>query len=98
MWPASQYSHTNNASSASKINDHQNPKNLKTLGMTSAISMAGVYYFEFLNFFNAIFLNIYNFHLLILVKCNLYYTKVCLKSRFSLLHPSTGQKPLHVGA
>lgn len=41
MWPASQYSHTNNASSASKINDHQNPKNLKTLGMTSAISMAG---------------------------------------------------------
>lgn len=45
MWPASQYSHTNNASSASKINDHQNPKNLKTLGMTSAISMAGMYCF-----------------------------------------------------
>lgn len=37
MWPASQYSHTNNATS----NTHQNQQNLKTLGMTSAISMAG---------------------------------------------------------
>ncbi|KAM3968626.1 poly(A) polymerase hiiragi isoform 1-T2 [Aphomia sociella] len=44
MWPASQYSHTNNHHSnqnAPKANEHQNQKNLKTLGMTSAISMAG---------------------------------------------------------
>ncbi|CAH2987334.1 unnamed protein product [Chilo suppressalis] len=39
MWPASQYSHTNVV--AGKQNEHQNQQNLKTLGMTSAISMAG---------------------------------------------------------
>ncbi|KAI8433604.1 hypothetical protein MSG28_015625 [Choristoneura fumiferana] len=38
MWPAPQYSHTNNVP---KPNEHQNQQNLKTLGMTSAISMAG---------------------------------------------------------
>ncbi|XP_063370381.1 poly(A) polymerase type 3 [Cydia amplana] len=37
MWPAPQYSHTNQP----KSNEHQNQQNLKTLGMTSAISMAG---------------------------------------------------------
>ncbi|XP_059047930.1 poly(A) polymerase type 3 [Achroia grisella] len=44
MWPASQYSHTNNPHSnqnVAKTNEHQNQQNLKTLGMTSAISMAG---------------------------------------------------------
>lgn len=42
MWPASQYSHTNtHQQNASKANEHQNQQNLKTLGMTSAISMAG---------------------------------------------------------
>ncbi|CAH0718570.1 unnamed protein product, partial [Brenthis ino] len=41
MWPASQYSHTNHAQNAAKTNEHQNQQNLKTLGMTSAISMAG---------------------------------------------------------
>ncbi|OWR49559.1 poly(A) polymerase type 3 [Danaus plexippus] len=41
MWPASQYSHTNHQANASKSNEHQNQQNLKTLGMTSAISMAG---------------------------------------------------------
>ncbi|XP_022121773.2 poly(A) polymerase type 3 isoform X1 [Pieris rapae] len=42
MWPASQYSHTNNQNqNSSKSNEHQNQQNLKTLGMTSAISMAG---------------------------------------------------------
>ncbi|OWR44413.1 hypothetical protein KGM_205533A, partial [Danaus plexippus plexippus] len=40
MWPASQYSHTNHQANASKSNEHQNQQNLKTLGMTSAISMA----------------------------------------------------------
>ncbi|KPJ04415.1 Poly(A) polymerase gamma [Papilio xuthus] len=43
MWPQSQYSHTNTPyqSNAAKTNEHQNQQNLKTLGMTSAISMAG---------------------------------------------------------
>ncbi|XP_072933961.1 poly(A) polymerase type 3 [Epargyreus clarus] len=43
MWPASQYSHTNTQyqNNAAKANEHQNQQNLKTLGMTSAISMAG---------------------------------------------------------
>ncbi|GBP25675.1 Poly(A) polymerase gamma [Eumeta japonica] len=47
MWPASQYSHSNvNQSSQSnqnsqRSNEHQNQQNLRTLGMTSAISMAG---------------------------------------------------------
>ncbi|XP_045781314.1 poly(A) polymerase type 3 isoform X1 [Maniola jurtina] len=42
MWPASQYSHSNqHAQNAAKANEHQNQQNLKTLGMTSAISMAG---------------------------------------------------------
>ncbi|XP_068624448.1 poly(A) polymerase type 3 isoform X1 [Battus philenor] len=43
MWPQSQYSHTNTPyqSNATKTNEHQNQQNLKTLGMTSAISMAG---------------------------------------------------------
>ncbi|XP_026324473.1 poly(A) polymerase type 3 [Hyposmocoma kahamanoa] len=40
MWQASQYSHTNNQNQG-KTNEHQNQQNLKTLGMTSAISMAG---------------------------------------------------------
>lgn len=40
MWPASQYSHTNVNPNA-KQNEHQNQQNLKTLGMTSAISTAG---------------------------------------------------------
>lgn len=48
MWPAPQYSHTNNVP---KPNEHQNQQNLKTLGMTSAISMAGMY----LTFFNFLF-------------------------------------------
>ncbi|XP_013199282.1 poly(A) polymerase type 3 isoform X2 [Amyelois transitella] len=39
MWP-SQYSHTNHQGPP-KSNEHQNQQNLKTLGMTSAISMAG---------------------------------------------------------
>uniref|UniRef100_A0A2A4K423 Poly(A) polymerase n=1 Tax=Heliothis virescens TaxID=7102 RepID=A0A2A4K423_HELVI len=43
MWPASQYSHSNAPipNNAGKANEHQNQQNLKTLGMTSAISMAG---------------------------------------------------------
>lgn len=42
MWPASQYSHTNtHHQNAGKQNEHQNQQNLKTLGMTSAISTAG---------------------------------------------------------
>lgn len=44
MWPASQYSsqHVNPIqSNQARGNDHQNQQNLKTLGMTSAISMAG---------------------------------------------------------
>ncbi|KAL0810507.1 hypothetical protein ABMA28_010628 [Loxostege sticticalis] len=41
MWPASQYSHSNTGHPAGKPNEHQNQQNLKTLGMTSAISMAG---------------------------------------------------------
>ncbi|CAH2061942.1 unnamed protein product, partial [Iphiclides podalirius] len=43
MWPQSQYSHTNThyQNNATKTNEHQNQQNLKTLGMTSAISMAG---------------------------------------------------------
>ncbi|XP_049882188.1 poly(A) polymerase type 3 [Pectinophora gossypiella] len=42
MWPTSQYSHTNNQPPPpGKQNEHQNQQNLKTLGMTSAISMAG---------------------------------------------------------
>ncbi|XP_047541008.1 poly(A) polymerase type 3 [Vanessa atalanta] len=41
MWPASQYTHTNHAQATVKTNEHQNQQNLKTLGMTSAISMAG---------------------------------------------------------
>ncbi|XP_053620542.1 poly(A) polymerase type 3 isoform X2 [Plodia interpunctella] len=39
MWPASQYTHSN--LNTQKTNEHQNQQNLKTLGMTSAISMAG---------------------------------------------------------
>ncbi|XP_026743422.1 poly(A) polymerase type 3-like isoform X1 [Trichoplusia ni] len=43
MWPASQYSHSNAPipPNSGKANEHQNQQNLKTLGMTSAISMAG---------------------------------------------------------
>ncbi|XP_035450928.1 poly(A) polymerase type 3 [Spodoptera frugiperda] len=43
MWPASQYSHSNAPApnNSGKPNEHQNQQNLKTLGMTSAISMAG---------------------------------------------------------
>ncbi|VVC95682.1 unnamed protein product [Leptidea sinapis] len=41
MWPAAQYSHTNNPTHHANKNEHQNQHNLKTLGMTSAISMAG---------------------------------------------------------
>ncbi|XP_045507790.1 poly(A) polymerase type 3 isoform X1 [Colias croceus] len=41
MWPASQYSHTNNQNQNSSKSSEQSPQNLKTLGMTSAISMAG---------------------------------------------------------
>ncbi|CAH0697733.1 unnamed protein product [Spodoptera exigua] len=43
MWPASQYSHSNAPApnNTGKPNEHQNQQNLKTLGMTSAISMAG---------------------------------------------------------
>lgn len=40
MWPASQYSHTN-TQPIKATNEHQNQQNLKTLGMTSAISTAG---------------------------------------------------------
>ncbi|XP_028164975.1 poly(A) polymerase type 3-like [Ostrinia furnacalis] len=39
MWPASQYH--SGAHQPGKPNEHQNQQNLKTLGMTSAISMAG---------------------------------------------------------
>lgn len=45
MWPTSQYSHTNTHSQNNiKTNEHQNQQNLKTLGMTSAISTAGMFY------------------------------------------------------
>ncbi|KAL4704669.1 hypothetical protein ACJJTC_016613 [Scirpophaga incertulas] len=40
MWPAPQYSHSNHQN-VGKANEHQNQQNLKTLGMTSAISTAG---------------------------------------------------------